>query len=171
MKYQPLTDFFEISGAKQLDKIQFETATVDNLEAVPFVGRSSTNNGIVDYVLPKSGYLNKGGVITIALDGSTGATFYQHHDFCSGQNIWVLKPIKNKIENFSPEIALFLVTTIRRSVEEYSYNLGLTKGRLEKINILIPTDENGKLDILSIQTIVRGLHNSSHISALSETRY
>ena len=130
-----LIDFFDILPTKQDDKINFILSNKKNPKAVPFVGRTNSNNGVVDYALPKKNMINKANVITIALDGSTGSAFYQHINFLSGQNIWILRPKKNKFKKFNPLIGFFCVTSIRKAVVNYSYNLGLTKTRLSNISI------------------------------------
>ncbi len=111
-----LTEYFYILPAKQKDKIQVQISSVMNPDSVPFVGRKATNNGISDYIRYDADCINDGGVLTLALDGSTGSTFYQHHNFASGQNIWILKPREEKIKDFSPEIALYLKTTVSQAV-------------------------------------------------------
>lgn len=158
-----LLKYFDIKSVIQNDKINFEVTERDNVDAIPFLGRSSVNNGIVDYVKRKEEFVNKGGKITIALDGSTGATFYQHHDFSSGQNIWELAPRKDYFDELNPLIYLFLVTSIRKAVTEYSWNLSLTKTRLSNININLPILENEKVDISLIKQKMNGLRNINFI--------
>ena len=92
MEKVKLTKYFSIVSPKQNDKINFQLSTMHDRDAVPFLGRSSVNNAVVDYVKAEENLINDGNVLSIALDGSTGATFYQHHNFCSGQNIWLLIP-------------------------------------------------------------------------------
>lgn len=171
MKKVKLSEYFKIKSAIQDDKINFELADKNDKNAIPFLGRSSTNNGIVDYVKFRKGYVNDGGQITVALDGSTGSTFYQHHPFSSGQNIWILDPIKEKIEYVNPKIAIYLITTIRKAVADYSYNLGLTKTRLENnINVILPLLDNDKLDIKFIESEINKLRNTNLIDNINTKR-
>ena len=162
--------YFEIKQVIQDDKINFEIVNRDNKEAIPFLGRSSTNNGIVGYVKKREGFVNNGGKITIALDGSTGATFYQHHDFSSGQNIWELKPLGEFFEELSPVIYLYLVTSIRKAVTEYSWNLSLTKKRLSNINIILPLQDNSdKVDTNFIKKQMNRIRNVSYLMNIPQT--
>ncbi len=165
-----LSDFFDIESPLQDDKINFELSDKLHPKSIPFLGRSSTNNGIVDYVSPKNSKVNTGGVITIALDGSTGATFYQHHDFCSGQNIWILRYKDSKIKKFNQAIALFLITSIRKAVKNYSYNLSLTKKRLNEIKVLLPINQSGELNTDYIENTMTKLRNIDQITELLDTR-
>jgi len=170
MKKVLLSDYFDIVSSKQDDKINFELSDKNNQKAIPFIGRSSGNNGVVDYVTPRHTKINDGKVLTIALDGSTGSTFYQHHDFASGQNIWLLIPKKEKISEFSPIISMFIVTTIKKAVQNYTYNLSLTKTRLIKVKILLPLLKNGNLDISEIKKIMNKIRNIESISNISDKR-
>lgn len=171
MKKVKLSNYFNIKSAIQDDKINFELADKNDKNAIPFLGRSATNNGIVDYVKYRKDYVNVGGQITIALDGSTGSTFYQHHPFSSGQNIWILEPIKEKINYINPKIAIYLITTIRKAVADYSYNLGLTKTRLENnINVILPLTDKGNLDIKFVESEIDKLRNTNLIKEISTER-
>ena len=166
-----LTEYFEILPAKQKDKIQVQISSVRNPDAIPFVGRKERNNGISDYIKYDPDCMNDGGVLTLALDGSTGATFYQHHSFASGQNIWILKPRKEKIKDFSPEVALYLKTTVSQAVIDYSYNLSLTKTRLQNIEILLPLNEHDEVDTGYIHKVMSHITNIEYVQTVSGKRY
>jgi hypothetical protein len=166
-----LSDYFDIKSSIQDDKINFEITNKNDDESIPFIGRSATNNGIVDYVKKRNGYINKGNVITLALDGSTGSTFYQKYEFSSGQNIWLLIPKTDKLQNFTPKIALYLVTSIRKAVKEYSYNLSLTKTRLQKIYIFLPINKDKKIDISFIENEMNTLRNIDFVDSLNKNRF
>lgn len=171
MKKVKLSKYFKIKSAIQDDKINFEIVDRNEKDAVPFLGRSATNNGIVDYVKYREGYVNNGKQITIALDGSTGSTFYQHHPFSSGQNIWILEPIKDFVPKMNPEIAIYLITTIRKAVADYSYNLGLTKTRLENnISIFLPVLNDEVLDIGLIERQIGQLRNAKFLKNINDER-
>jgi hypothetical protein len=165
-----LSDCFTIEAAVQDDKMKFDSSDIGVPDAVPFVGRSGANNGVVGYVTPREGLLNEAGCITVALDGSTGSTFYQPHPFCCGQNIWVLKPTK-AFERFAAAIALYCVTSIRKAVRNYGYNLSLTKARLMKINVLLPLASEGQVDVDKIESEMEFLRNLEAVSAVRNTRY
>ncbi|WP_425364628.1 N-6 DNA methylase [Candidatus Tisiphia endosymbiont of Mystacides longicornis] len=168
-----LITYFDILPTKQIDKINIELSNLFNPKAIPFIGRKGVNNGVSDYVIPANGLINNGNTITIALDGSTGSTFYQHHDFCSGQNIWILKIKEEKLPNkiLDPDVALFLTTSIRLAVQEYSYNLGLTKGRLQNISFLLPLNKNKTINVEFIKSLMAGIDNSVFLKHILGSRY
>lgn len=160
-----LNEFFSIEPAVQDDKINFDSASINDLDSYPFLSRSARNNGISSYVVGPQNKINKGNIITLALDGSTGATFFQYHDFFSGQNIWLLRPKGEKIPKFDIKIALYLITSIRKAVNAYTYNLSLTKTRLNNIKLYLPLCEN---DILDIEFIEEKMSSIKHIKLLDE---
>ena len=166
-----LTKFFRILPTRQKDKIQVDISSVTDPDSVPFVGRKATNNGISDYINYDPDCINNGGVLTLALDGSTGATFYQHHNFASGQNIWILEPRKELIAEFSPEVALYLKTTVSQAVIDYSYNLSLTKTRLKNIKILLPLTQKGLVDVEYIHRVMSNINNIEYMQSVPEKRY
>jgi len=165
-----LAKCFTIEAAVQQDKINFELSDRALASSVPFVGRSAKDNGVVDYVSRVEDKINNGGTISIALDGSTGSTFYQHHEFCSGQNIWLLQPAEAFDEPMSPLIAMFVVASIRKAVHAYSYNLSLTKTRLKKVKILLPMTDGGKVDCDEIRKRMQRLRNIDHLEDIPATR-
>ena len=171
LKKVSLIKYFTILSAKQDDKINFKVRDIKDVETVPFLGRSSTNNGIVDYVEKREKLINDGNVITIALDGSTGSTFYQYHPFCSGQNIWILKPKEEYLSELTPVVAMFLITTIRLAVKSYTYNLSLTKTRLSNININLPLKDDETIDVEYINNRMSKLRNIKMIKDINSTRY
>ena len=167
----PLIKYFEIISPKQDDKINFDVIDGDKRNGIPFLGRSAANNGIVDYVVEKQDFVNTGNVITIALDGSTGSTFYQHHKFSSGQNIWILQHKEEYIKELTPEIAMFLITSIRIAVKDYTWNLSLTKSRLKNINIFLPLNDDESVDLVYIRQRMKKIRNIEMISKIQEERY
>lgn len=165
-----LSKYFDIKSAIQDDKINFEVVDKNDKNSIPFLGRSALNNGIVDYVKQRENFINNGNVITIALDGSTGSTFYQYHKFSSGQNIWLLVPKQEYLESLTPLIALYFVTSIRKAVKEYSYNLSLTKTRLQNIKVFLPLNKNETIDTVSIENEINQLRNISFIENINTER-
>lgn len=166
-----ITDYFEIIAPKQKDKMLTTESVMHDADALPFLARKSANNGISGYIIAESSITNDGGVITVALDGSTGSTFYQHHPFASGQNIWVLKPKKDRVRNMTPLVALYFAESISKAVAAYTYNLSLTKGRLKNISILLPLMPDRTVDENQIIEIMRTLHNADFLTSIPAERY
>lgn len=166
-----LTNYFNIVSSKQIDKMRLDIADINDVDALPFLSRSERDNGISDYCYPIEDKINEGGVITIALDGSTGATFYQYHRFLSGQNIWILSPKPDKIARFDMKVALFMVASIRKAVSHYTYNLSLTKARLSNIQVFFPLCEDKSLDIAFIEDKMKQIKHIELLNEILDERY
>ena len=160
-------DFFEIVPSRQIDKMNTVEADINDVDAVPFLSRSDRNNGMSGYVMPIAKKVNEGGCISVALDGSTGATFYQHHPFMSGQNIWLLMPRADRFPQFDPAIALYCVASIRKAVKHYTYNQSLTKTRLRNIYIFLPVDGAGRVDTTAINDAMKEVRHMNLIEEIS----
>ncbi|MFJ2618215.1 restriction endonuclease subunit S [Glutamicibacter sp. NPDC087344] len=171
MQRVPLIDFFEIKSSLQDDKINFTDADINDVDSLPFVSRTARNNGVTAYCETVAEKVNSGGVITLALDGSTGSTFYQHHSFLSGQNIWLLIPNKDRIGELTPQIALYLIASIRKAVSSYTYNLSLTKTRLNKIQLILPLTIDSKLDRKAVVDAMSQVRHVELIEEVPEERY
>lgn len=169
-QYRSIASLFDVKATIQGDKITFEKSSLFEIEALPFLGRSGLNNGVVDYVNADLSKINSGKVITVALDGSTGATFYQHHPFCSGQNIWILNPKADVIRDFDQYVAIYLVASIRKAVASYSYNLSLTKTRLLKVEIFVPTINELEVDVRAMRECVTSLRNADLVKVIPDER-
>lgn len=167
----PLVEYFEIKASIQQDKMHFQEADINDLDAHPFLSRSRANNGINSYVVGPERLLNEGNVISLALDGSTGSTFYQKHPFFSGQNIWLLIPKEDKVPIFDTKIAIYIISSIRKAVSQYTYNLSLTKSRLEKINLMLPILENENLDTDYIYKQMEKVRHVELLDQILDERY
>ena len=167
IKKVPLKEYFKIKSSIQQDKMHFQEADINDLDSHPFLSRSGKNNGINDYVVGPERLLNEGNVLSLALDGSTGSTFYQKHPFFSGQNIWLLIPKADKIKTFDTRIAMYVISSIKKAVSQYTYNLSLTKNRLVNINLMLPVLDDGN-DTLDLEYIYDQMKNVKHIELLDE---
>lgn len=104
---------------------------------IPVVTASEDNNGINDYLDIPDFLLEEENTITIANNGSVGATFYQEKKYAATSDVSIIK-LKDKNVKLNKYIALFLVTVI--SKEKYRFNYGRKWGisRMEKSTIKLP---------------------------------
>ena len=92
MKTVEITELFSYEYGNQLDLNKMAQVNVNN-DAVAFIGRTGSNNGVVAYVAPIDAvepYTS--GRITVALGGTALASFIQFIRFYTAQNIVVLQP-------------------------------------------------------------------------------
>lgn len=132
--------------------------------STPFITATETNNGLTTYVdFPA---VHKGNCITVNRNGSIAQAFYQTNDFCSTEDVHIfyLKPfILNK------NIALFLITLIKK--EKYRFGYGRKWGieRMKKSTIKLPTDSNGNPDWEYMENYIKELWEAK-IPNLNEFR-
>jgi hypothetical protein len=87
-----------------------------------------------------------------------------------GQNIWILNPKTDVINDFDQYVAIYLVASIRKAVASYSYNLSLTKTRLLKVDILVPVVNDLEVDVQAMRDCVTTLRNAELIENIPEER-
>lgn len=104
---------------------------------IPVVTSTEDNNGISDYLDIPDFLLEEENTITIANNGSVGATFYQEKKYAATSDVSIMK-LKDKNVKLNKYIALFLVTVI--SKEKYRFNYGRKWGitRMKKTAIKLP---------------------------------
>lgn len=112
-------------------------------KTVPYVTRSDVSNGIARFVGAENYDFgsDEGGCITVGLDTQTA--FYQPHRFVTGQNVHIVTG-----KQLSEEVACFLVTILREQMQA-KFNWGgngATLGRMKRLLIMLPIDDDGKPD-------------------------
>jgi hypothetical protein len=103
-------------------------------DGIPFVSRTSANNGISAKVEPIPGVLpNPANTISISGGGSVLECFVQELPYYSGRDLFYLKP-KTKVD----KTALFFICTIIK-LEKYRFNYGRQANKsLRAIKIKLP---------------------------------
>ncbi len=154
-------NLFKVSLGKPIHKNSikhFSKTRKDNY--VPYVTRTTQNNGVEFYVAKNKIDVNKilvGNSITIGAEGFKA--FYQKDNFITGNKINILK---NKQINLLS--ALFLNVVLNLEIEKkFGYGRGLVKSRLEKLNIKLPADKNGNPDWEFMEDYIKSLHYSSDL--------
>lgn len=108
----------------------------------PYVTNSAFNNGVSGYLMPKSEKdIERGQCISVnTVDGSA---FWQEEDFLansSGNGLLLLRR-----EDLNPLRALFLCTTIKRSLDP-SFTVMLTLDVVKESRVKLPVDASGAPD-------------------------
>lgn len=109
----PLNSLFKISGGNKLDLNKMKMAKC----GVPFVARTSKNNGVVARVanVPKVAPY-PAGLITVALGGSVLTSSYQMQPFYTAQNVAVLEPI----EKMTLELLIYYCAAIKANAFRFN---------------------------------------------------
>lgn len=107
----------------------------------PFIGASSKKNGITDYIEKIEGQPKKfaENVIGVNRNGSVGWTFYHPYEaYFSGDTRYLTL----KDQELSPEIGMFLRTSIMNQKEQFGYGFKLGTDRLRELKINLPIIPN-----------------------------
>ena len=150
-----IQDLFEVVYSVNLELINCVETDKDDPDAVAFVSRTSSNNGVSAYIKPIQGVKPQpSDTITVAGGGSVLSTFLQTQPFYSGRDIYLLYPK----DNISRKAKLFFITVIEAN--KYRYNYGRQANTtLPYLKLRLPTTAGGKPDWLWMETYIDSLHS------------
>ncbi|EAJ7576975.1 restriction endonuclease subunit S [Campylobacter upsaliensis] len=117
---------------------------------VPFISRTTFNNGCDGYVEVEEKFITKGNCISIGGEGIYA--FYQKEDFATGTNICTLRN-----ENLNQYVALFICAVLNQEVYRYSYGRARNLGRVESEIIKLPINAKGKPDWEFMEKYIKSL--------------
>lgn len=151
-------DTFSTTAEFRVDELfSLENGTINKLAServgdVPFIGASAFNNGVTAFV---SAHVHLGGCITVATDGSIGASYPQYEPFAATTNVTVLRPLG---EWLTPARAVFVCVLIKHeATHAYSYERKLKNGALPSLVIRLPVDSQGKPDWAAVDAFVEAI--------------
>jgi hypothetical protein len=146
-----LASLFVFKKGKRLTKFNMKPGNT------PFIGAIDGNNGVSATV--EQSPLHEGNTITVSYNGSVGEAFYQKQPFWASDDVNVLYP-KFKM---TTSIGLFICTCIRRERFRYNYGRKWHLERMMQTEILLPTTDEGKLDLKFMDTFMNTLPYSSQL--------
>ena len=145
-------------GEFALSELFFVKSSIDrnlfnsDVGATPYVASSLENNGITAYIDAEPS--QKPNTLTIARNGSVGATFYQANAYCSSpDDIRVLNPRFN----MNKYVGLFIKTIIEQEKFKYGYGRKLGTKRIEKVKIKLPVTQQGLPDWVYMENYIKSL--------------
>ena len=124
---------FKVSNSKPYHKVNLTISS----KGIPYVTRTSMNNGLEDLIVDAN--YEKNPKNTISLGAENADFFFQGIDYISGNKMYSIS--NNKITR---EVGLFLVQVFRQSIKEcgFGYGKGLTGTRFKNRYVMLPVDEN-----------------------------
>ena len=124
---------FKVSNSKPYHKANLTVSS----NGIPYVTRTSMNNGLEDLIVDEN--YEKNPKNTISLGAENADFFFQGIDYVSGNKMYSIG--NNKITR---EVGLFLVQVFRQSIKEcgFGYGKGLTGTRFKNRYVMLPVDEN-----------------------------
>ena len=106
---------------------------------VPFIGRSSINNGLQGEYFVEKEKINKGNSLTISMVGEPKC-FYQKYSFTCSQNILVLQ--NNEFINITNSKFLIPIIDNYLKAKGYGYGYPVGKERVLRNKLLLPVENN-----------------------------
>lgn len=148
-------ELFDVVYGVNLELVNCVETDKNDPDAVAFVSRTESNNGVSAYVKLVHGVEPQPkDTITVAGGGSVLATFLQTQPFYSGRDLYLLYP-KCCISN---RAKLFLVTIIKSN--KYRYNYGRQANvTLPSLKLKLPVTADGKPDWRWMESYIDSLHS------------
>lgn len=122
----------------------------------PFVGATSSNNGITNWVSNKNGSLDRN-VLGVNYNGSVGYAFYHPYECIFTDDVKRLH-LKNYKDGRC--VLQFLAVAIAQQAKNHDYGYKFNGERMERQNIMLPIDANGKPDYAFMEAYIKERENA-----------
>ena len=123
---------------------------------VPFIGRSSINNGLQGEYFVEKEKINKGNSLTISMVGEPKC-FYQKYSFTCSQNILVLQ--NNEFINITNSKFLIPIIDNYLKAKGYGYGYPVGKERVLRNKLLLPVDKNNQINWYFMEEYIKEREN------------
>ena len=148
-----VNELFEVKYGINMELNTCIIADDDDTEAINFVARTESNNGVSAKVKPVDGKVPQpAGIITCAGGGSVLSTFLQEAPFYSGRDLYLLIPL----QPMSKWVKLFCITVIKANKYRYSYGRQANV-TLPQLELRLPVDVDGKPDYAFMENFMKSL--------------
>lgn len=148
-----VNELFEVKYGINMELNTCIEAETDDIDAVNFVARTESNNGVSARVKVVDGKIPQpAGLITCAGGGSVLSTFLQEAPFYSGRDLYLLIPLVP----MSKLAKLFIITVIKANRYRYSYGrqANITLPTLE---LMLPATKTGDPDFQFMEEYMKSL--------------
>lgn len=147
-----ISDLFDIVKGTRLTKKDMR------MGGIRYIGASAVNNGITAYIANDTD-LHPANTITVAYDGSVGASFYQDKPFWASDAVNVLYP-KFALNR---DIAMFIIPIITKvGKEKYEFRDKWKKEYMEKDAIKLPATSDGQPDFAYMERTIKEMTADVH---------
>lgn len=148
-----VNELFEVKYGINMELNTCIEAETDDIDAVNFVARTESNNGVSARVKVVDGKIPQpAGLITCAGGGSVLSTFLQEEPFYSGRDLYLLIPLYP----MSKLAKLFCITVLKANKYRYSYGrqANITLPYLE---LMLPVNADGAPDFDFMESYMKSL--------------
>lgn len=159
-----VNELFEVKYGINMELNTCIEAEDGDPDAINFVARTESNNGVSARVKPVKGKEPQPvGLITCAGGGSVLSTFLQEEPFYSGRDLYLLIPL----QPMSKLAKLFCITVLKANKYRYSYGrqANITLPYLE---LMLPATVEGQPDFDFIQNGCRRLKSTREPESLRQ---
>jgi hypothetical protein len=146
---------FEIG---KIFKLERGTEIIGELEEgqIPLISASETQNGLTKFVNNGSKMFSKS--LTIANNGSVGASFFQDSNFFATPDVTIL--VNDKINKYN---AMFISTIISKERYRFSYGRKWSNDKMRKSQIKLPATPQGEPDWEFMENYIKSLPYSASL--------
>lgn len=148
-----VNELFEVKYGINMELNTCIEAEDGDPDAINFVARTESNNGVSARVKPVEGKVPQpAGLITCAGGGSVLSTFLQEEPFYSGRDLYLLIPL----QRMSKLSKLFCITVLKANKYRYSYGrqANITLPYLE---LMLPATAEGQPDFDFMENYMKSL--------------
>lgn len=117
---------------------------------IPYISSTSLNNGIDNFIGNTTDVKQSEYNLTIANSGSVGSTFYHDYPYIASDHVHSLTNKK-----FNKYHYLFISVLLNRLEEKYHFNREINNLRLKNENIILPTNEEGKINLIYMENYMK----------------
>lgn len=157
-----MKDLFNVCSSKKIFHANdlpeiFKNRVSDSL---PYVVRSSQENGVRGYIKEDVYYANESNTLSFAQD--TFSVFYQKEKYFTGNKVKVLKPL---FSEKNEKILLFMAAGFNKSLSTLSWGIGSTIETIGNVAIQLPQTKDGKINFDFMEEFVAELE-TQHVAEL-----
>ena len=127
----------------------------------PYVSSSKLRNGVDNFISNDKNVRIFSHCISLANSGSVGSAFFHEYEFVASDHITILQN-----NNFSKYMYLFILPTINRLNEKYSFNREINDERIKREKILLPKTKEGKPDFAFMEKVMKSLKSSTYAKVI-----
>lgn len=142
-----INEIFLIKSGKRLTKRDMKMGNR------PFIGASSINNGITNFVSNINSTLDKN-VLGVNYNGSVGECFYHKYDCIFSDDV---KRFHLKYESDNQKLFLFMKTLILFQKVIFTYGYKFNENRMLQQKIILPITSDGKPDYIYMEQYTKNL--------------
>ena len=121
---------------------------------IPYLGATNRNNGVLTFVRPVEGLVQRGNCIAFIRngEGSVGYSVYKREDFIATSDITC-----GYADFLNEYVGLFITTVADKVRGKYNFNYKRSDTRLRGERLMLPVDDSGAPDFEYMAAFVKNI--------------